>query len=156
MKIRIRGSNIGHYDVYGAEIVLYSWFGKNPPDDGGKRGVFTVTSVTKSNDIFAISASDNICWLVGKMNFGIFKDNSNKCLGTAVFGRMMNLKSFKSISDDLEENEIVELNRLWIDDYLGHNAESVFIGAYFKIFRSFYPEIKAVQSFADGRLFWCS
>lgn len=88
----------------------------------------------------------------GMINFGIFRDNSDKCLGVAVFGRMMNSHSFKSISDDLEKNEIVELNRLWIDDCLGHNAESLFIGACFKILRSEYPEIKAVQSFADGRL----
>ena len=88
----------------------------------------------------------------GKMNFGIFKNDSDKCLGAAVFGRMMNPKSFKSIADDLEENEIIELNRLWVDDCLGHNAESVFIGACFKIFRSVYPEMKAIQSFADGRL----
>ena len=88
----------------------------------------------------------------GIMNFGIFRESSDKCLGVAVFGRMMNSHSFKSISDDLEKNEIVELNRLWVDDCLGHNAESLFIGACFKILRSEYPEIKTVQSFADGRL----
>ncbi len=88
----------------------------------------------------------------GIMNFGIFRTDSDKCLGTAVFGRMMNSQSFRMISDDLEENEIVELNRLWVDDCLGHNAESLFMGACFKILRSEYPYIKAVQSFADGRL----
>lgn len=65
---------------------------------------------------------------------------------------MMNSNSFRSVSDDLEKDEIIELNRLWIDDCLGHNAESLFIGACFKIIRSEYPHIKAVQSFADGRL----
>lgn len=88
----------------------------------------------------------------GVINFGIFREDSDKCLGTAVFGRMMNSHSFRSISDDLEYSEILELNRLWIDDCLGRNAESLFIGACFKIIRSEYPQIKAVQSFADGRL----
>ncbi len=88
----------------------------------------------------------------GIINFGIFRENSDKCLGTAVFGRMMNSHSFRLISDDLEKDDIVELNRLWVDDCLGHNAESLFIGACFKILRSEYPHIKAVQSFADGRL----
>lgn len=88
----------------------------------------------------------------GMINFGIFRENSNRCLGVAVFGRMMNSHSFKSISDDLNKDNIVELNRLWVDDCLGHNAESLFIGACFKILRAEYPEIKAVQSFADGRL----
>ena len=88
----------------------------------------------------------------GIINFGIFREDSDKCLGTAVFGRMMNSDSFRLISDDLEKDDIVELNRLWVDDCLGHNAESLFIGACFKILRSEYPHIKAVQSFADGRL----
>ncbi|MDE5946546.1 MAG: hypothetical protein K2G63_04475 [Oscillospiraceae bacterium] len=88
----------------------------------------------------------------GIINFGIFRDDSDICLGTAVFGKMMNSHSFKSISDDLKENKILELNRLWVDDCLGHNAESLFIGACFRILRSEYPYIKAIQSFADGHL----
>lgn len=89
----------------------------------------------------------------GIINFGIFNENSEKCLGVAVFGRMKNPHSFNLISDDLKNmSEIMELNRLWIDDCLGHNAESIFIAACFKILRSDYPEIKAIQSFADGRL----
>lgn len=88
----------------------------------------------------------------GIMNFGMFRPDSEQCLGTAVFGRMMNSGAFRSVSDDLEKDEIVELNRLWVDDCLGHNAESLFLGACFKIIRSEYPEIKVIQSFADGRL----
>lgn len=88
----------------------------------------------------------------GIINFGIFRENSEKCLGAAVFGRLMNSHSFGMISDDLEKDEIIELNRLWVDDCLGHNAESLFIGACFKIIRSECPYIKAIQSFADGRL----
>ena len=55
----------------------------------------------------------------GLINFGIFRSDSDKCLGAAVFGRMMNSHSFKSISNDLEKDEIIELNRLWVDDCLG-------------------------------------
>lgn len=89
----------------------------------------------------------------GIMNFGIFKEDSDQCLGVAVFGRMKNSHSFHAILDDLKHmDEIMELNRLWIDDCLGHNAESLFLGACFKILRFDYPEIKVIQSFADGRL----
>ncbi|MDE5885315.1 MAG: hypothetical protein K2H29_09620 [Oscillospiraceae bacterium] len=63
VKIRIKDQNIGRYDVYGGAIILYSWFGEHPPEDGGKRGVFNVTTVAKKDDIFTISASDNICLL---------------------------------------------------------------------------------------------
>lgn len=63
VKFRLKSQNIGRYDVYGAKIILYSYFGSTPPDDDGKKGVFNVTSVTKNNGIFTVSASDNVCWL---------------------------------------------------------------------------------------------
>lgn len=88
----------------------------------------------------------------GRINIGIFKDDFCDCLGVAAFGLMMNTQSHKSIFDDLEYGDIVELNRFWVDDCLGHNAESIFLGACWKILRADYPHIKAVQSFADGRL----
>lgn len=45
-----------------------------------------------------------------------------------------------------------ELNRLWIDDCLGKNAETVLISCSLKLLRKIDPDIVAVQSFADGRL----
>lgn len=45
-----------------------------------------------------------------------------------------------------------ELNRMWIDDCLGHNAETVLIGASLKLLRQADKNIVAVQSFADGCL----
>lgn len=85
----------------------------------------------------------------GRINIGVFKEE--RLLGVAVFGFMMNANSYKSIAN-IEKNEIVELNRLWIDDELGHNAETIMLGACWKILRADYPHIKLVQSFADGRL----
>lgn len=85
----------------------------------------------------------------GKINIGIFRDN--RLLGVAVFGNLMNPKSYSSISD-LGKDSVIELNRLWIDDELGHNAETILLGACWKIIKSNYPNIKFVQSFADGRL----
>lgn len=85
----------------------------------------------------------------GKINIGIFKDD--RLLGVAVFGNLMNPNSYKNISD-YEKGSVIELNRLWIDDELGHNAETILLGACWKILRSDYPEIRFVQSFADGRL----
>ncbi len=85
----------------------------------------------------------------GRINIGVFKDG--RLLGVAVFGYMMNPDSYKNIAD-IEKNEIIELNRLWIDDELGRNAETITLGACWKILRADYPCIKLVQSFADGRL----
>lgn len=88
----------------------------------------------------------------GIINFGIFQDNNPNCLGVLSLGRAMNSQSYKKISDELEFDNILELNRLWVDDYLGKNAETVFISLAFKYLKKHYPEVKAVQSFADGRL----
>lgn len=89
----------------------------------------------------------------GKVNIGVFKDlNEDICLGVASFGNMMNPRSFKSISEDLNIDNIIELNRLWVDDCLGKNTETILLSACWTIIRNKYPNIKVVQSFADGRL----
>lgn len=88
--------------------------------------------------------------MMGKINVGVFKEDV--FLGVASFGSMKMAKSFKSISEDIEQNEIVELNRLWIDDELKKNAESMLISKSIKLIKKYHPEIRVIQSFADGRL----
>lgn len=87
----------------------------------------------------------------GKYNFGIFKKGDDRLLGVAVFGNLMNPKSYKNICKNINENQIIELNRLWVDDELGHNTETVFLSLCFKWLKQ-NTDIKLVQSFADGRL----
>jgi hypothetical protein len=84
----------------------------------------------------------------GKINIGIFK--GDRLLGCAAFGNMMNPKSGKTICD--EPNSVIELNRMWIDDELKKNSETVLLGASFKLLKTINPDIKFIQSFADGRL----
>ena len=88
--------------------------------------------------------------MFGKINVGVFKND--RFLGVASFGSMKVAKSFKSISKDLEQDQIVELNRLWIDDELKKNAESILISKSIKLIKKYYPNIRVIQSFADGRL----
>lgn len=83
----------------------------------------------------------------GKINYGIYKNE--ELLGCAVYGNLMNPKSVKSITED---GDIIELNRLWIDDVLGKNTETMFLSATFTLIKNNYPEIVLIQSFADGRL----
>jgi len=85
----------------------------------------------------------------GKINIGIFKDG--ELLGGAVFGNLMNPNSYVKITEEGRES-VIELNRMWIDDKLGKNAETVLISQSFKILKKSYPHVKFVQSFADGRL----
>lgn len=82
----------------------------------------------------------------GKHNYGIFEDD--RLLGVAVYGNLMNPKSAKNIVDS---GKVIELNRLWIDDELGHNTETMMLSATFTLLRN-NTDYEAVQSFADGRL----
>lgn len=88
----------------------------------------------------------------GKYNFGIFRaDDLTRCLGVAVYGYMKNPKA-KIFTHPNPKAWMCELNRLWISDELGKNAETILIAASIKLLRHADPNIVAVQSFADGRL----
>src|SRR5690625_720512 len=88
----------------------------------------------------------------GKLNLGIYQDDNPDCLGVAVFGNLMNARSAPSIAEELSIDGILELNRLWLDDVLGHNAETTFMAMCFRYIKKHLPEIQLIQSFADGRL----
>ena len=88
----------------------------------------------------------------GKFNYGIFKEEEpDRCLGVAVYGYLKNPKA-KLFTHPNPHAWMCELNRMWIDDCLGHNAESILIAASIKLLRKADPDCVAVQSFADGRL----
>lgn len=88
----------------------------------------------------------------GKYNFGVFRaEEPDKCLGVAVYGYMKN-PAAKIFTHPNPKAWVCELNRMWIDDTLGKNAESVLIAASLKLLRKLAPDCVAVQSFADGRL----
>lgn len=88
----------------------------------------------------------------GVYNFGIFHaDEPNRCLGVAVYGYMKN-PAARIFKHPNPKAWMCELNRMWIDDELGHNAESILISASIKLLRRLDPNLVAVQSLADGRL----
>ena len=64
-KIRLQGTN--SFNIIGSKINVFSWFGDEETAINDKsvrfRGVFWVTSATKINDIYTISASDAMIWL---------------------------------------------------------------------------------------------
>lgn len=82
----------------------------------------------------------------GRYNYGIFKDD--RLLGVAVYGYLMNPKSATNI---VESGKVIELNRLWVDDELGHNTETMMLSATFTLLKN-NTDYEAIQSFADGRL----
>lgn len=88
----------------------------------------------------------------GVFNFGIFRAGEpDRCLGVAVYGYMKNQRA-KLFDHPNPKAWMCELNRLWIDDCLGKNAETVLIAASIKLIRKMDANVVAIQSFADGRL----
>lgn len=83
----------------------------------------------------------------GTASYGIFKDD--RLLGVAAYGYPMNPKSWHAITTT-DPDKCIELNRLWIDDELGHNTETWLLGRSFRLLKEDGYEL--VQSFADGRL----
>lgn len=72
--------------------------------------------------------------------------------GCASFGIAMNPHSCKNIVKNSTLSDYLELNRLWISDELQYNVESLFIGACWKWIRLNLPNVKWIQTFADGRI----
>ncbi len=90
----------------------------------------------------------------GVYNFGIFKENAEdeaQCLGVASYGYMKNAKA-QIFTHPNPNAWMCELNRMWIDDCLGKNTESILISRSIKLLKKMDGNIVAVQSFADGRL----
>ena len=88
----------------------------------------------------------------GLYNFGLFQEGApDECLGVAVYG-WPKCPRAKNYISDVPNGWMCELNRMWIDDCLGKNSESILISASLKLLRLFDSAIVAVQSFADGRL----
>lgn len=89
----------------------------------------------------------------GVYNFGVFRGNEDEseCLGVAVYGYMMHPKA-KHFTHPNPNAIMLELNRMWISDELGKNAESLLIAHSLKALKRLNKDIVAVQSFADGRL----
>lgn len=90
----------------------------------------------------------------GIYSFGIFREGEEaeaQCLGVAAYGYMKTPKA-KCFESAVDGGWMIELNRMWVDDCLGKNAESILIGASIKMLRQLDPTIVAIQSFADGRI----
>ncbi len=69
----------------------------------------------------------------GIYNYGIFKqgkESENNCLGVASYGYMKVSKA-KIFKHPNPNAWLIELNRMWISDELGKNAESILIFKYF-------------------------
>ena len=83
------------------------------------------------------------------IHLGIYANN--EMLGVLQIGYAMNPASGSSIVEDTKSDEFCELNRMWLDDKLPRNSESMAISYAVKYLRSKYPKLRFLMSFADER-----
>jgi hypothetical protein len=97
-------------------------------------------------------------WTMCYIALGIFKKgpesefmttNQDELIGSLVYGHPTGMNVVKSISDELETNNVLELTRLWIEDNHGKNIESWAIAQSFDWFKKNESNLKVLISYAD-------
>ena len=83
------------------------------------------------------------------IHLGVFYKNNIK--GVLQYGYAMNPASCGSVVKGTQQDEYLELNRMWIDDDCKQYAESQAISYSIKYIKKKLKKIKWIQSFADER-----
>ena len=86
---------------------------------------------------------------IGTNPHQFFNVISDKLVGCVVYGSPVARHGVKSISPNLEFDEVWELKRLWVEDGHGSNIESYSISQSIKYIKENYPNIKVLISYAD-------
>ena len=97
---------------------------------------------TGSTDIFGVYYDDG-------SSHQFFDTTEPKLIGVVLYGYTVARNGVKSISETLENREVLELKRLWIEDGYGSNIESYVISDTLKQIRKDKPEVKVIMSYAD-------
>jgi len=74
--------------------------------------------------------------------------DKGKLIGVAIYGFPIGRQTIKSITPNLGNNEVLELTRLWLEDYAPKNSESYFLGKTFDWLRK-NTDIKVLISYSD-------
>ena len=88
--------------------------------------------------------------IYSKSNHSFF-DSHEELIGVATYGYPVGRLAAQSISEDLENNQVLELTRLFIFDGYGKNIESYFIGQTIKWLQA-NTDIKSLISYADPKV----
>lgn len=84
------------------------------------------------------------------LHFGIFDSATGKIAGVAVFGYSSATDNkVMALVKDLKKNEYIEMQRLWISDDFGHNAESYVLSLIMNELKA-KTQIKVVFTHAGG------
>ncbi|MDE6092423.1 MAG: hypothetical protein K2G14_04935 [Ruminococcus sp.] len=115
-KLRISGGNVNSYIIIGAKINVYSWYG-NDLNKEKLRGIFWITSATRINDIYTISASDALVWL----DSASYDDREQGASENKIYARLSS--GIRDMSNNLKEiidvvNEVLDEDKriVWRGD----------------------------------------
>jgi hypothetical protein len=77
---------------------------------------------------------------------------NSKLIGVLVYGNSVGRNASNSITPLLNNNNVLELTRVWIADGYGKNIESYCIAESFRQINTDYPQIKCILSYADSEV----
>ena len=119
---------------------------KSKKDDTGVYDIITnkhyAKTWTASQHIYAI-------YWDTQEEHSFFEDTKIKLIGVVLYGNPVGSRVVKSISDELENGDVLELKRLWVEDGYGKNIESYIISQTLKMLKKDNPDAKVVISYAD-------
>lgn len=102
-----------------------------------------------ANDIIRKKHYSHNFYSASTIHLGVFY--MENLYGVLQFGCAMNPASQESVVEDTAQDEYLELNRMWLDDKLPRNSESMAISYAIKYIKRAHPWVKWIQSFADER-----
>lgn len=128
-----------------------SLFGK-PKVVGYSNGKLYVKEIDrkKANNIIIKNHYSHKIYNATYIHLGVF-DIDDKLVGVLQYGSAMNPASCSSVVEGTEQDQYLELNRMWLDDCAGKNSESMAISCSITYIKNKYPRVKWIQSFADER-----
>lgn len=85
-------------------------------------------------------------WTSCRYALGLF--DGNNLIGVAVYGFPIGRQTVKSITNNLKNDEVLELTRLWVIDNTPKNTESYFLGKTFDWLRN-NTNVKVLISYSD-------
>jgi hypothetical protein len=102
----------------------------------------------KANAIIRANHYSRVTYSGSYIHLGVY---APELLGVLQFGAAMNPASQASVVAETEQDEYLELNRMWLDDKMPRNSESRAVSLAMTYIKRRYPKIAWVQSFADER-----
>lgn len=112
---------------------------------------FCVRQITR-NEANKIIRSNHYAGTIVQGSFvhlGVFMNDEN--VGVLQFGPAMNPASCSSVVTGTEQDQYLELNRMFLFDIAPRNSESRAVSYSIKFIRRTLPRVKWIQSFADER-----